>query len=226
MSSGIHPGERIDTTIPTPELLTRETHSWFRLLHHYESDCWERPAPTEGLAHVTTGWYITSHLQELRELPGLGGLVVPEGVALHAGENPVFGSAPVRYRTNVLPVAYALRRGFDNPANERSSATREARSIEPLVALDGIPLVEAGLGFAFYDGTPAVTRDVGASSAGYTIVLSAEGENPTRVTARRVEQVRGFTSVAEELDEVDDTAIHSFMQMFRETMWYTVHEPV
>jgi len=55
-----------------------ETQNIFDLLHHYESDCWGLPAPTEGRVIARSSADYEVSRSQIEELPVIGELVVSE----------------------------------------------------------------------------------------------------------------------------------------------------
>ena len=221
----IRPGQEVDPSLSSPELLDVETQNWFNLLHHYESDMWDLPAPTEGQVNVRAGWEPHRKLQLLGSLPTLGELVLPEGSILTVGISSV--DRLVRYgHAGTVPIAHALRKGFWNPADNREYPVREARSITPIESEDSGRKIEVGLGFAFSSlSQNLVSRyDPSRSRARYKITLSQEGDD-SEVVARRIEGLGDNEHVTEEIRGVDHDSVRSFMQVYRDTMWETVFEP-
>lgn len=219
----IRPDQEIDHSLSSYELLATETQNWFDLLHHYESGASGLSAPTEGSVDVMAQRG-TKNLLELRNLSAIGDLLLSAGSPIKV--NSRVHIAAVQYGNPCSPTMHALRRGFDNPADDRRHPVREARSITPLEQKDSSRIIEAGLGFAFFGlsrGLDLSRNNLDRSVAGYRITLSHKGDDK-EVVARRIEKIYNEEQVTAET-QVSPAVVRGFMQIFRNTMWNTVYEP-
>jgi hypothetical protein len=205
--------------------MDEETQRLFGLLHHYESDCWDYPAPTEGSV-AAPSFSSEVHFQDLRAIPEFGRLLIADGGLITDTERS--GFIPTKYvdyrRARLL--VHAVRRGFENPAMDRAALDREYREAGSITPLEepGSRLIEAGLGYRFSDqkGYQYPSRGI----ADYKVVLRLDESSDNRPILRRYERVgQGKHRVANNTAIREESLIKNFFVLFRAATLGTVSEP-